>query len=364
MTDVRGDRLRQTLHAAGDQKAATVAVPDLTEVMNRSQTTVAPVDARSRYSSRTRSIGLVLALAAIGLALLLPSRHRQSEREVRSGPGATTGTTATTAPTQPPSTKVESFVTPTAVTAPTSGSTPSAVQPPATVTTAPATTASPTTAPAAAQPRGPWTDPGNRTGLIRCDETLASRSTGADTCNRPLTSNLYRPLQFPYVAVGSPCPVSTDYPTVHVDGRDATFFGAGPLPAGPVGTYGNDSIFKNGLLTYGAPQNSNRYWESYWGLQKVLFAAAPHNETILVRGRQLDGDAALGFGYRISDAAAYDEYHSITNGSTEWQSDPTNIRLRRPGCYGLQIDSAEGTTILVFRADGPTLPEPPPVQQP
>jgi hypothetical protein len=34
---------------------------------------------------------------------------------------------------------------------------------------------------------------------------------------------------------------------------------------------------------------------------------------------------------------------------------PSYTRVRVPGCYAHQVDTADGTTVIVFRAEGPVV---------
>jgi hypothetical protein len=267
-----------------------------------------------------------------------------------SGPGpapTSTGPATTVAPTAP---AVTTTVTPSpsdpAATTTTAAAPASATSPTAGGTTAPTTA---TTAPA--EPLDPWTDPGDRTGLIRCDAALASKSVGGDTCNRPVPESLYRPLSFPRLRPGDPCPV-TAAKSMPLATTSQVFVGDGLLRL--------FSVDGPGIVKFGA--SNQRYWDAYWGGQKVLFGLAPGLSAGLVRGRQLDGTAALGFGGVVDRGdAPVDEFHPASNPNPTWDTDVTSLRIRTPGCYGLQIDDASGTTLIVFRADGPDLGPPPPM---
>jgi hypothetical protein len=56
----------------------------------------------------------------------------------------------------------------------------------------------------------------------------------------------------------------------------------------------------------------------------------------------------------------YDEDRVLPNNTAlpwlfEWKS---ALRFQRPGCYGMQIDTANGSDVLVFQVFGPTMARP------
>ncbi|MCO1597604.1 hypothetical protein M8C17_20850 [Micromonospora sp. RHAY321] len=73
---------------------------------------------------------------------------------------------------------------------------------------------------------------------------------------------------------------------------------------------------------------------------------------VLIRGKRLDGPDELAF----EDPAIpelridADKYQGLSGG---WKDYPSFTRLRAPGCYVYQIDTAQGTSTIVFTARGP-----------
>ena len=83
---------------------------------------------------------------------------------------------------------------------------------------------------------------------------------------------------------------------------------------------------------------------------------ARYTGRILVRGAQLDGDNEVRFvdgrpGFtpqkRLNPVR---EFHLEGGGGA-----PSLTRLRAPGCYAYQVDTASVSTVIVFRAEGPTV---------
>ncbi|WP_205801674.1 hypothetical protein [Micromonospora thermarum] len=75
---------------------------------------------------------------------------------------------------------------------------------------------------------------------------------------------------------------------------------------------------------------------------------------VLIHGKRIDGPDALAF----EDPAIpelridVDTYQGLSGG---WKDYPSYTRLRAPGCYLYQIDTARGTSSIVFVARGPRL---------
>ncbi len=155
---------------------------------------------------------------------------------------------------------------------------------------------------------------------------------------------LHRPLQLPVIPPGQPCPVTLSQH--QPDPALGMIQGLGP--AGPVG------LAARGALQYGAPAPYDALTDKSWGAVKVLWAVdGAVNGPVLVRGRQLDGPHRL----RFNDPAVAEMLLApkppITPGG--WRDYPGYTRLQAPGCYAYQVDAPSGSTVIVFRAEGPAV---------
>lgn len=84
-------------------------------------------------------------------------------------------------------------------------------------------------------------------------------------------------------------------------------------------------------------------------------AAGSYTGPVLIRGRQLGGSGAVGFG---EGHVPYDELQLRAagtgaprppGGGRAWLS---ITRVRSPGCYAYQIDGTSFSSVIVFRAIG------------
>jgi hypothetical protein len=148
-----------------------------------------------------------------------------------------------------------------------------------------------------------------------------------------------RPVKLPTVAGGAPCPVTTDVTTPSTD--------LGPMlglgQARPVG------LLPPAQLEIAPPEN---YGSHVWGGNKVLWALSTEADgPALIRGGQLDGDGEVRF-----DKGDVPSLEKVLDPSGKaplvggWYDFPGATRVRGPGCYGYQIDSDAGTTVVVFEA--------------
>jgi hypothetical protein len=156
-------------------------------------------------------------------------------------------------------------------------------------------------------------------------------------------SPLRRPLHLPRPAQGAPCPRSTvdasvDWPAVRIFGGS----GIGPGPVYPgLGSY----HFLN------APADTQ--FGGPWHGQKVFWYVTPaYRGPVLIRGRRLDGHEWMRFdGGRLpapdlrideSETVSWDGQPAGSRGR------PSAVRVRAPGCYGVQIDGTSFSRVVVF----------------
>jgi hypothetical protein len=87
----------------------------------------------------------------------------------------------------------------------------------------------------------------------------------------------------------------------------------------------------------------------------VLWISRPgYQGPLLIRGRQLDGPLAVGFGNEIVPFAELQLPPGTAAGAPlspqGWRNWPSMSRLRSPGCYGWQIDGSDFSEVIVIRA--------------
>lgn len=158
-------------------------------------------------------------------------------------------------------------------------------------------------------------------------------------------SKLRRPLHLPAVAPGAPCPVS------HVDPRVpwARIRIGGGIGSGPVYPV---------LGTMSAVLNTAKdtQYGSQWQGQKVLWYVAPsYRGRVLIRGRRLDGPGWLGLdGTRVPrNELRIEPYETVTwSGQPRYSRGiPSSVRALSSGCYGVQVDGATFSNVLVVQVE-------------
>lgn len=167
--------------------------------------------------------------------------------------------------------------------------------------------------------------------------SLSVLSPSTDSGSSPATRSSQPPLRLPAVAAGQPCPVSL--PTAPGNGQ-APLFGDDQVQMALASAGG--TVFFEGTPGGG------------WKAIDVLWTAAPgFTGEVLVRGARLDGPDELAFG----DPAEL--LRELRTGSESAQRPgidgrsvlaTTPVRVKTAGCYGLQIDSAERSSVVVFAA--------------
>lgn len=153
----------------------------------------------------------------------------------------------------------------------------------------------------------------------------------------PSPSNSEPPLRLPAVAAGQPCPVSRSTPSGN---GQAALLGGGPVRLAVASSAG--TVF------FEATPGGD------WKAIDVLWSAAPgFASQVLVRGSRLDSAGELRFGDPVDPLKELrirpdSGQQPVIDGRVLVAS--TTIRVKAAGCYGLQIDAAELTSIVVFEA--------------
>jgi hypothetical protein len=160
-------------------------------------------------------------------------------------------------------------------------------------------------------------------------------------------ANLHRPLHLPQLAPGVACPVSRvdrriDWERVKFPGSPG--IGRGPVYPG-LGSSGG-RLTTTPDVQYGGP----------WAGGKVFWYVRPsYRGRVLIRGRRLDGPQRLGFnGQRLPARELRVEPYSTVS----WEGQPrgsrgipSDVRVRTPGCYGVQIDGTVFSRVVVFTVE-------------
>jgi hypothetical protein len=126
-----------------------------------------------------------------------------------------------------------------------------------------------------------------------------------------------------------------------------TAIGRGPVYAVSLALFDHTAV-----LPVVMPSPGGLFPGSRWGGQILKWLEAPsYHGPVLIRGRALVGHAKLGFGGGGTPLAEMD----LPPGSGDpkvggWRFWPGYIRLRGPGCYGLQADGTTFSETIVFRA--------------
>jgi len=157
-----------------------------------------------------------------------------------------------------------------------------------------------------------------------------------------------RPLQFPALRAGEPCPVSKGsrqtVPHVpHIFCSECLFFGRGPAyfaliflsdPDKDVAVVNLDHVY---------------YREGGVFSMKTPWVTRPdYSGPVLARGRRLDGEGKLG---GVELEAPWGRPHE-----SDWSFWPTGLTVTGAGCYGIQIDTDRDTDVVVFKATGGDTP--------
>jgi hypothetical protein len=263
---------------------------------------------------RSRFALLVLtALAAAGCG----SSSSPNAASVPTTTATTTTASVTTA--SPPTTTTPPSTTTTATTpTTTTSSTP-------TTTATPTTSTSTSTTPLAAAPAG-----------LKAATGYSSYDNCQGVCTGSVPASLRRPLRLPSLSGGGACPVTRAAPAVTYAGPAV---GAGPLYAAQPTPFAVTSFIN-----------------SSWSGGRVTWVAAPgYTGPVLIRGGQVGGSGAVGFG---EGHVPVDELQLLTAstsspgeppGAREWAS---FTRVRSPGCYAYQVDGTGFSEVITFSATG------------
>ena len=161
-----------------------------------------------------------------------------------------------------------------------------------------------------------------------------------------------RPLSLPRLRPNQPCPISTGrldaVPSQpQIFGGGGFWFGDGPVF---LGLFWKDRDQSQAIFRLDPiPRDRNAY------RAKTGWAANPSfSGPILIRGHALDSEETP---LVFSASGRPDSVLHLTApegaagpSPTSWSFWPTSMWVPGPGCYGVQLDTASGTDVVVFQA--------------
>jgi hypothetical protein len=138
------------------------------------------------------------------------------------------------------------------------------------------------------------------------------------------------------IAPGEACPVTTE------TGRVGLQPGLGPGPAYPIGTHT--------LITMRLPPPVG--WGTEWsGTKRLWLLDTRYVGRALVRGRQLDGPNQVRFVLGRPAFTVNNRLNPVRELKLDQARDnPSQTRLRAPGCYAYQVDGRTFSYLIVFEA--------------
>jgi len=169
---------------------------------------------------------------------------------------------------------------------------------------------------------------------------LGSATGGAATSWR----ELHRPLHLPELNPGDACPVSPVDSSV--DWEQTGIFGGSGTGRGPAypGLGGAD-----GTVYVNEPR------DGWYGGKVFWYVSAEYGGRVLIRGQELKGPGHVRFSERSPRRRS--ELRIGPRDTVRWQGQsdgargvPSGTYVKRPGCYGYQVDGATFSRVVVFRA--------------
>ena len=169
---------------------------------------------------------------------------------------------------------------------------------------------------------------------------LLAAAAPAGSAGNPWAA-LRRPLQLKPLAPGAVCPVTKQH---GLDRGHLTGVGTGPVYPSPSFFSAYDRV--PGWLGS----------KTIWTWPTALIAKQTR---VLVRGIRLDAAGPMRFqlgpqwdGSRLTELHL-DTTHVVGSFSnSRWGTTVTMLLVKTPGCYGLQLDTAKGTSTIVVEAKG------------
>lgn len=191
--------------------------------------------------------------------------------------------------------------------------------------------------------------------LVSSAQKSDSRAVNTDppVPNAAELQRLYRrPLKLPTLHRGQPCPVSKGsrdtVPHVgYIFCSECLFFGRGPAyfalvplflahPDDNVAEMNLDNVFYRDGDAYSA--------------KTPFVTRVDYTGPVLARGQRLEGKGKLKFHFDSGSTRDLQLKAPVSVDQSLWSFWPTSLVIPGPGCYGLQIDTAQGTDVVIFDA--------------
>lgn len=146
------------------------------------------------------------------------------------------------------------------------------------------------------------------------------------------------PLHIPTLAPGEPCPVA---PVGQVNPNLGDALGMGPVFLVGLGKQGVVDLSGSAGMQNGL-----------YNILALIAAPPAYAADMLARGRQMDGPSSLLFS-ADNGSSIFDQWKlspaNAGQSSDGWLIWNTSLEVGVPGCYGLQIDSAGFSEVIVFQ---------------
>lgn len=171
---------------------------------------------------------------------------------------------------------------------------------------------------------------------------LAGRPTAVLETKRPLDPDFKsRELTLKNLRPGESCPVSTvtrEVPKVGLAVGDGPVFGVLGMSEPPPAD--------GGVVHYKDEQGPVH--EDLFAVKALWAVSGDHPESVLLRGRRLDGPGRLLF--QKSEGEPVQSSLELPSGSGEWRFFPSAMFIGQEGCFGVQVDGPQLAQAIVFKA--------------
>ena len=164
-------------------------------------------------------------------------------------------------------------------------------------------------------------------------------------CTDTLPQSVLRPLRLPTVGLGDPCPTSAGH-RIDTKGFGGIALGTGPVE--PLIAAAGDPLHGVAQLD---PKSSTTYSGTWYSFKTLWFTQPSYTGPVLVRGARIDGNGRVAFGEGpiighlvIPPGSTINEYED------GYREAPGGTYVEAPGCYAWQIDGADFSYDLVFKA--------------